>query len=230
MDLNGRVVAITGAYKGLGAALSEALARKGCRLVLAGRNEKELRVFSDKMRKIAEVVPVAADVRKKEDNERLIREAVNRFGRLDILINNAGVWWKGKIDDITEDELAEMFETNTFGPVWSAKAALDAMEKQKSGCIVNICSVTAVDHRSANPLYAASKGALLSFTGSIAAHLKDTNIRAICFCPGGMKTELFRRNPERFDPNFMDPKDVADYLIRFIESDSKEWLLVLRNL
>jgi len=229
MNLKDKVVAITGAYKGLGAALSEAFANKGCRLVLGGRNEEELEKFSAAMKKLTDVVSVIIDVRKKEDNEQFVKATIDKFGRLDILINNAGVWWKRKIDDVTEEDAATMFETNTFGPLWCTKAALEVMKRQDEGCIINIGSVVAVDHKSSHLLYAASKSALLSFTGCLAENLKNSNIRMVCFCPGGMKTNLFRHNPERFDPNFMDTKDVADYLIKFIESDSKDWLVVLRR-
>ncbi len=229
MELRGKVVAITGAYKGLGAALSEAFAEKGCKLVLGGRNKEELVDFCNKMKRIAEVLPVVIDVRNKDECEAFVRKAVDEFGRIDILINNAGVWWIGDIDNVSEEDVATMFETNTFGPLWSTKAALEVMKKQESGCIVNICSTAAVDYKSSHLLYGASKSALLGLTGSLAEDLKDTGIRIIGFCPGGMKTELFRRNPERLRSDFMDPAYVADYLIKFLGSDSKEWLVILRR-
>ncbi len=229
MELRGKVVAITGAYKGLGAALSEAFAEKGCKLVLGGRNKEELLTFCQKIEKTAEAIPIVMDVRNKGDCEQIIKKAVDEFGRIDILINNAGVWWISDIENVSKEDVATMFETNTFGPLWSTRAALEVMKKQESGCIVNICSTAAVDYKSSHLLYGASKSALLGLTGCLAEDLKDTGIRIIGFCPGGMKTELFRHNPERYRDDFMDPSYVAEYLISFIESDSKEWLVILRR-
>lgn len=221
------VVAITGGYRGLGAALSTELARRHCKLVIGGRNEKELADFCENLGTDAHYVKM--DVRKKEDCKNFIDETIKKFGRIDVLINNAGIWWIDHIQNVTEEKVDEMFETNTYGPLWCMKAAAEQMKNQQSGVIVNVCSTAGLDFRSTNLLYAGSKSALIGITGSVVKELEREGIRVICFCPGGMKTELFRRNPERMQENFMEPSFVAKKIIESMDSDSGEWLFVLRG-
>jgi len=225
--MESKVVAITGAYSGLGAALARQFAENGCRLVLAGRDAEKLDAFGASLP--AETISVVADVRNREDCENIVKAAIDNFGRLDLVINNAGVWWIGRIDDITVEDVSAMFGTNTFGPLWCTKAALAVMQNQGSGTIVNVCSTAAIDFKSSHLLYGASKHALLGLTGVLAEELKDSPVRIIAFCPGGMKTDLFRKNPERMRDDFMDPEYVASRLIEFIDSGSKEWLFILRR-
>lgn len=230
MQLKGKVVAITGAYKGLGAALAEAFVKKGCRLVLGGRNKDELEKFSAKMKKLIDVVSVEMDARKKEGCERFINEGVRHFGRVDVLVNNAGVLWKlSSIDDVTEEELLDTFETNTFGPIYCAQAAVRVMKKQGTGFIVNIGSTSAIDFKSSHIAYGSSKSAIIGFTGCLREELKGTGINAICISPGGMKTDLFRHQQERDRSSYMDPKLIADKIIENIENPSDEWHIVVRR-
>ena len=229
MDLSGKVVAITDAYSGLGAALSEELAKKGCKLVLGGRDPKKLEEFSNKIKEITETVSIVTDVKKRKDCGNFIKFGVKSFGRIDILINNAGVLSFGKIENLKEKDLMNNFRTNVFGPIWCAKSALKIMKKQKSGVIINIGSTSALGYKSSHIAYGSSKFALLGFTGNLAEDMKDGPVKVICFCPGGMKTNLFRSQSDRDISDFMDPKFVADYLINQIESDSKEWLIVLKR-
>lgn len=237
MENNKTVVAITGAYSGLGAALARRFAERGCGLVLAGRDAEKLDAFAASLN--TEAVCVVADIRRKEDCENIVKAAVDNFGKLDAMINNAGVWWIGKIDDISEGDVSVMFETNTFGPLWCTKAALAVMQSQGKQhdvqgtsifpCIVNVCSTAAIDFKSSHLLYCASKHALIGLTGCLAEDMKDSGVRVIAFCPGGMKTDLFRKNPERMRDDFMDPDYAAKRLVEFIESGSKEWLFILRR-
>ncbi len=229
MELKGKVVAITGAYSGLGAALSEALAKKGCRLVLGGRNEKSLEAFAEKMKGLTDAVGVKMDVRYLNDCRNLVETAVKNFGRLDIMINNAGVWDMAPIEDITEEQVKDMFETNTFGMIYCSKFAIKEMKKQGYGMVVNVSSVAGIDFKKNEGIYSASKHAAVGFTGCLAEDLKDSGIRVLCICPGGMKTGLFRNNPERMKPEFMEPSGVAGKIIWHLENQTDEWLIILRR-
>ena len=222
-----KVAAITGAYKGLGASLSMALAGKGYKLALVGRDRKELERFAAGI-KNTDVLPVVADVRKKKDCERIVNAAVRRFGRLDLLVNNAGVWKSAKIDDAKEEDIREMFEVNVFGPIYCSQAAVRVMRRQGSGHILNIGSTSAVDNKSSHVAYGSSKAALIGFTGCLGKELEGTGIRVSVFSPGGMKTHLFRSRPERMGDDFMDPDFVAKRIIRHIENPGNKWHVVLR--
>lgn len=224
-----RVVAITGAYKGLGAALSRAFAAKGYKLVLGGRDKEALEKFANESRDKTEVASIVMDVRKKDDCMGFVNAATEKFGRLDILINNAGIWKAGNIEEVTEEDIKSMFETHVFGPIYCSQAAVRLMKKQGSGHIVNIGSTAAMDYKTSHIAYGSSKAALVGFTGCLRTELEGTGIRVSVFSPGGMKTELFRSKPERMQENFMDPKFVAEKILEYVENPSYEWHIVLRR-
>lgn len=227
--MSAKVAAITGAYKGLGAALAKALAKKGYKLVIGGRDKQELEKFSMEIRKLTDAVSVVMDVRKKRDCERFVQVATKAFGRLDLLINNAGVWKLTPIEEITEDALQEMFETNVFGPIYCAQAAVTIMKKQGHGHILNIGSTAAVTYKNNHIAYSPSKAALVNFTGCLHTELEGTGIRVSVFSPGGMKTELFRTKSAWVQPDFMDPAFVAEKVMEHIEHPSEEWHIILRR-
>lgn len=225
----GKVAAITGAYKGLGAALSKLFAEKGYKLVLGGRDKNELGKFIHKLKGDTDIEIVVMDVRSKEDCERFIDAAVKRFGRLDLLINNAGWWKAGSIDEVTEEDIKIMFETHVFGPIYCSQAAIKIMKQQGNGHILNIGSTAAIDHKTSHIAYGTSKAALIGFTGCLRSELQGTGIRVSVFSPGGMKTDLFRSKPERMQDTFMDPAFVAQKVMEHVENPSDEWHVILRR-
>lgn len=224
-----KVAAITGAYSGLGESLSSALAKKGWNLVLSGRDKGKLKLLQKQIEKLTDCTMVVADVRRKSDCDNLIKTAINRFGCLDLLINNAGVWKADKIEDAKEADIREMFETNVMGPIFCSQAAMGIMKKQNSGHILNIGSTAAVDLKTSHVAYGSSKAALIAFTACLISELKDTNIRVSVFSPGGMKTNLFRSKPERRIEGFMEPDFVAEKIIQHIEKPTGEWHIILKK-
>lgn len=224
-----KVVAITGAYSGLGAALSKTFAKRGYKLVLGGKNKTELDKFAHEIKNITAVETVTIDVRNKKDCERFINTTVEKFGRIDILINNAGIWKMANIDEVIEQDIKDMFEINVFGPIYCSQAAVRIMRKQKSGHIMNIGSTAAVDYKTSHIAYGSSKSALVSFTGSLKTELEGTGIRVSVFSPGGMKTKLFRTKPDRVTEDYMDPTFVAEKILQYIENPTDEWHVILRR-
>lgn len=224
-----KVAAITGPYKGLGAALSRALAARGYKLVLGGRDNEALQGFADEIRRSTEAVAVTLDVRSRGDCVRFVDAAKEKFGRLDLLINNAAIWRAASIDEATEADIREMFEVNALGPIFCAQAAVPLMRRQGSGHILNIGSTAAVDNKSSHVAYGASKSALIGFTGCLRTELQGTGIRVTVFSPGGMKTDLFRTKPERVKDDYMDPAFVAGKIMGHIEHPSDEWHVTLRR-
>lgn len=225
-----KVAAITGAYSGLGAALSKTLAKLGYKLILGGRNRTELKKFVSEIKNLTDAISVAIDVRNKKDCEHFINVTVEKFDRLDLLVNNAGIWKMANINEVTEQDIREMFEVNVFGPIYCSQAAIRIMKKQKSGHILNIGSTAAVDYKTSHIAYGSSKAALISFTGCLRTELEGTGIRVSVFSPGGMKTKLFRSKPERMKEDFMDPTFVAEKILQHIENPSDEWHVILRKL
>ncbi len=227
--MTAKIAAVTGAYSGLGASLSRILAKRGYKLVLGGRNKAELEQFANEMKKHADVLTVTMDVRNKSDCERFIGKAIEKFGRLDLLINNAGIWGMASIDEVTEQDIRDIFETNAFGPIYCSQAAVRIMKKQGTGHILNIGSTAAVDYKTSHIAYGSSKAAVIGFTGCLRTELEGTGIRVSVFSPGGIKTQLFRSKPERMKDDFMEPDFVAERILQHIENPADEWHVVLRR-
>ena len=189
------VVLITGALAGIGRATALAFARDGARLVVSGRRDdagaalvKELRALG------AEAEFVKADVRHEEDVRTLVDRTVERFGRLDVAVNNAGV--EGKLAPLTEltaEGYAATFDTNVLGVVLGLKHELRVMLAQKSGSIINLSST--MGHRGAPgaSLYVASKHAVEGLTKSAALEAAAHGVRVNAVAPGPVQTELLDR-------------------------------------
>lgn len=224
-----KIAAITGAYKGLGAALAQTLAMRGYGLVLGGRDQEALSRFVKEIQTKTDAIGVVMDVRKKADCARLIATAVERFGRLDLLVNNAGVWKPAPIEEVAEEDVRSMFETNAMGPIYCAQAAVRVMKKQGSGHILNIGSTAAVDYKTSHIAYGASKAGLIGFTGCLRTELQGTGIRVSVVSPGGMRTDLFRAKPRPDWLQFMDPQYVAEKIVEHIENPTDEWHVIIRR-
>jgi NADP-dependent 3-hydroxy acid dehydrogenase YdfG len=224
-----KVMVITGAYSGLGAALSRLAAKRGYRLVLGGKDEIKIRDFCQELGQSSSVIGVACDVTQQMDCFTLIDVAVKHFGRVDILVNNAGVLKDSPINKITPDELWDTFETNVFGVIFCCQAALNVMRKQNSGLILNIGSTTVLDYKPNRVSYGASKSAVVGLTGNLRQELEGTGITACVFSPGGMKTNLFRDQPDKDLDSFMEPEFVAERIMDYIEKPITAWHVVLRR-
>jgi len=224
-----KVMVITGAYSGLGAALTKAALKKGYKLALGGKDFAKLEAFCNELGQPGDVVAVACDVTQQMDCFTLIEEAVKMFGRVDVLINNAGVLKNSPINKITPDELWDAFETNVFGVVFCCQAALNVMKKQNSGLILNIGSTTVIDYKPNHVSYGASKSAVVGLTGNLRKELEGTGITACVFSPGGMKTNLFRDTPDKDLSGYMEPSFVAEKIMGYIEAPIKDWHVVLRR-
>jgi NAD(P)-dependent dehydrogenase (short-subunit alcohol dehydrogenase family) len=190
-DFADRTVMITGGSRGLGLVLARELAREGANLVLVARDAEELqRAAADirARRPPARVLVVAADVRRQAEAERMIVAAVDHFGGIDVLINNAGVIQVGPIDHLELADYEDAMRTHFWGPLYAMQAVLPYMRQQGAGRIVNISSIggrVAVPHLVP---YCASKFALMGLSDGLRAELARNNIVVTTVCPGLMRT------------------------------------------
>jgi NAD(P)-dependent dehydrogenase (short-subunit alcohol dehydrogenase family) len=194
----GKVVVITGGSRGLGLALAEEFGRRGAMLVLAARNEVELaqarKLLLDcgAVRSADHVLLVAADLRKPEDATRLIDEASRRFGRVDVLINNAGIITVGPVENQTLKQFHEVMDANFFSGLHCTLAVLPQMLRRRQGSIANVTSIggrIAVPHLLP---YTASKFAAVGFSEGLGMELRSKGIRVTTICPGLMRTGSHR--------------------------------------
>jgi NAD(P)-dependent dehydrogenase (short-subunit alcohol dehydrogenase family) len=188
--LGGKVALITGASQGLGRALALAYAKEDARVVINARSEESIRPVAGEVEASgAEVLALAADVSKSADVERLVGAAVERFDRIDVLVNNAGVLGpRVAIAEYPEDEWRRVIDANLTGPFLVSKAVVPHMPE--GGSIVNVVSGVSVEGRPEWGAYSVSKFGVEGLTQILASELEERGIRVNAVDPGGMRTGM----------------------------------------
>jgi NAD(P)-dependent dehydrogenase (short-subunit alcohol dehydrogenase family) len=190
-----QVVLITGALTGIGRAAAIAFARNGAKVVVAGRRDEAGKALVKELRSFGtEAEFINADVRKEEDIRAMVDKTVERFGRLDVAVNNAGTEGKpGPITEQTAETYAATFDTNVLGVLLSMKHEVRVMQKQRSGNIINISST--YGHRGAAwaSVYVGSKHAIEGITKSVALEVVGSGIRVNAVAPGPVETGMLNR-------------------------------------
>ena len=225
MDLKDKVVVITGGTKGLGKAFALSFLKNNAKVVVCAREENEFINLED------DIWGIKADVTKENELEDLVEKVVSKFGKLDIWINNAGIWLPHMpIEQIDWGKRAhDLIEVNLFGTVFGSKVALAQMRKQNAGVIVNVISTSGLDGKINETAYCASKFAASGFTRSLQKEVDEKNIKIIGFYPGGMRTNLFdEKRPDEYD-TFMDPNFVALKVIENLKKENPDLELIIRN-
>ena len=187
-DLRETVVAVTGASAGIGAAAVRALAAEGAHLIVGARRTDRLDVLADEVD--ADVAVVDMDVRRPADARRLVDVALERHGRLDSLVVNAGIGAYGGIMDLTDEQLTDMVETNISGTIWPIRAAVPTFRDHGGGDIVIVASVAGLRGAGDEAVYAATKFAQVGLAGGLDRELLSDGIRVSTLAPGGTATEF----------------------------------------
>lgn len=192
MKLNGKSVVVTGASSGMGKAIVELFAREGANIIAVARRRERLEALAESLKDApGTVIPFVGDVSKEETNVNAIDEAVSRFGRLDILINNAGVMDDmSPIGDVTDETIEHVFSINLYGPIYSMRKAIQVFQEQgNGGNIVSIASLGGLK-TVAGAIYSASKAAVISLTKNTAFMYMNEGIRCNAIAPGGIQSEI----------------------------------------
>jgi NAD(P)-dependent dehydrogenase (short-subunit alcohol dehydrogenase family) len=207
-ELEGRVVLVTGAAQGLGAAICRELADAGATLAMADRCERVHQTRSEMVE--VRATSMTGDVGDERDARRLVEEAEARCGRLDAIVNNAGIDVTKDIDGLTVSDFDAIVRTNLRGPFLLAKFALPAIRRAGGGDIVNITSTAAKRGWPNAAAYHASKWGLLGLSQALHAELRPAGIRVTAIVTGGMRTPfLLERFPELDPGRLQDPRAVA---------------------
>ncbi len=220
--LEGKVAMITGASQGLGKALAIAFAKEGAQVVVNARSEESIRLVTEEVESIgAEVLAVAADVSKDADVERMVHETVEQFGRIHVLVNNAGLLGpRVAIAEYPEDEWRRVIDANLTGPFLVSKAAIPHMRQGAS--IINVVSGVSVEGRAEWGAYSVSKFGVEGLTQILAAELEERGIRVNAVDPGGMRTDMrAAAYPEEDPMTRITPEDNTAVFLYLASDESK---------
>ncbi len=219
VEVNGSVVAITGASSGIGAAAARALAAEGAKVVIGARRAERLKALAAELNGSAIVVEM--DVRKSKDSQQLVEAALDAHGRLDTIVVNAGIGVYGGIMDMSDQQIEEMIETNVTGTVWPIRAAVPSLLKGGGGDIVIVASVAGLRGAGDEAVYAATKFAQVGLAGALDRELREKGIRVTAICPGGVATEFAMgtgRSPDMPGlEEMLRPEDVAAAIVSVLK-------------
>lgn len=191
-DLKNRVAIITGGSKGLGLAIGLGLASAGANIVVVNRNEEEGNEAANSIASEYDVKTkaVVADVTSQGDMEAMANETMDEFGRIDILINSAGINIRGAIDELTLDQFNQVMNTNVTGTWLACRAVIPHMKEAESGKIINVASTLGKVGLANRTPYTSSKGAVVQMTRALGLEMAPFNINVNGICPGPFLTEL----------------------------------------
>jgi meso-butanediol dehydrogenase / (S,S)-butanediol dehydrogenase / diacetyl reductase len=218
-----QVALVTGGGTGIGRAFAEALSGAGARVLIASRREEVLRRAAEEMNAACgaeRVFPYAFDVRSRRQCERLIAYAVEKFGSLDVLVNNSGLAVPETIEEISAEGWDEVLETNLKGAMWLVRAALPRMTERDFGDVVNVSSQAGKNGYADVPSYCAAKWGLLGFAESLRDQVRkaNANVRVFNFCPGLVDVENTAPGAEP-RPGFVHVANMARTLVYALSLD-----------
>lgn len=192
--LKDQVAVITGGSSGIGFAVAETALSEGMNVTISARNKEKLSNALTELRKQAEreeqVIAIPADVSVAADVERMIRETVRKWNRIDLLVNNAGIGQWAPVEKMTEADWDRIQGVNLKGTFLCSKAVLPVMKQQRSGYIVNISSLAGKEGSGGMAAYSASKFGIIGLTESLLEEAIEQNIRATAICPGYVATPM----------------------------------------
>lgn len=221
MNINKKVAVITGASRGIGEAFAGMFAERGCNLVLCARSTSDLKKNQQRLEHLgARCVSVAADVTKKEDVKRAVQTALKTFGRIDILINNAGFAVCKPLIETTDKDYQETVDVNVRGVFLFCREVVPVMEKQGGGIILTVSSRAGKIGYGGLSVYCGTKFAVEGLTQSLAQEVRNTCVCTVC--PGPVNTKMYRDLSPGEDYTTIDqPRDIAERVMKILERGVK---------
>lgn len=234
MRLQNKVAVVTGGAQGIGRAVCLGMGREGAKVVVADlQTEKSKNVAAEVQALGSEALAVEANVASETSVKRLAEETFRRFGRVDILVNDAGIYLKAPVVSKSEDDWDKTINVNLGGNFLCARAFVPAMRQQKSGRIIGIASSIGLTGAREFADYAASKAAIIGFVKALARELGPDGITVNAICPGSANTEMPRRHRSEDEvmarlhstplPHVIEPEDIAGPIL-FLASDAASYI------
>lgn len=213
-ELKNKVAIVTGASSGIGASIAETLSQHGVKVVLTGRNETRLSDVAKQLRENSqsEIDTHIVDVTQKDEVAKLVKETENKFGRVDILVNCAGLMLSSAITDGDVEAWENMIDVNVKGTLYGINAVLPIFLNQSTGHIINIASISGFEVTKQSTLYSASKAAVHTITQGLEKELAKTGVRVTSISPGMVDTPL-SGNTDWGSRKKLDPQDIAEAVV-----------------
>jgi NAD(P)-dependent dehydrogenase (short-subunit alcohol dehydrogenase family) len=217
-QLASKVAIVTGASRGIGRAISIALAQEAATVVLAARSTEKLQEVAEEVSKASgKPEIVVTELTEEESIKNLVKTTNEKFSRLDILINNAGVTHSAKLEHTATEDWQQCINVNARAPFILCREALPLLKKSHPAYIINIASVVGVKGYPLQSAYTSSKHALRGMTISLAEELKGSNVRVHLLCPGGVNTDLVGLvRPDIKKDELMQPEEIAELVLYLV--------------
>ena len=234
--IKGKVVIVTGASSGIGEATAREFGREGAKVVLAARRVEKLQELASEINKLgtsAETFVVQADLSKLEDIQSLVSQTIEKFGRIDILVNNAGFGrldWLENLDPVKD--IQAQIDVNLMGVIQTTRQVLPTMIQQRSGSIINMCSMAGLVATPTYSIYAATKHAVHGFSEALRREVKPWGIDVSLIYPGGVVTEFashagIKRKTKATTPRFMllTAEQVGQAVVKLVRRPRRMWII-----
>lgn len=227
-SLQNKIALITGGSRGLGKATALALAKEGVDIIITGRNLESLKSTQKEIENLGvKAFFYCFDVTQKEQIHAVVREIKKDFGKVDILINNAGIAAFGGILEMEETQWEKIIQTNLMAPYYLCKAIAPLMIAQKSGDIINISSTAGLKGNAVTSAYSASKAGLIALSESLMFELRKHNVRVTTLTPSTISTDMTMKDLKITDGNpekVLQPEDFAQLIVSLLKFNRRAML------
>ena len=217
-----KVALITGGTKGIGYGIAEMLIKDGMRVAITGRSEDTLREAIQQLNQLKEghALGVVADVRDFESQQSAVKQVVEQWGVLDVLVANAGVGHFAPIESLTVEQWQETIDINLTGVFYSVKAALPALKKSK-GYLITIASLAGTNFFANGAAYNASKFGLVGFTQAVMLDVRNDGIKVTTIMPGSVATHFNNHEPSEKDAWKIQPEDIGQMVVDLLKMNPR---------
>lgn len=226
MELKDKIIVITGGSQGFGKSLAKSFKNESANIIISSNEKENLELTAKEL----STDSFTADVTSIEDIKKLSEYVIQKYGKIDIWVNNAGIQIAPSLaEEVNIEKLHHLFDVNFFGYFYGCQIALAQMKKQNSGVIMNINSTAGLDGKPMISAYSSSKFAIKGLTESIRKEVEDLNIQVYGIFPGGMQTDIYKEKYPEDIKEYMEVNTVVEKVITNLKSDNPEIDFIIKR-